>query len=104
MRRSGYPATMRHEVIKAAVERYDKLCKEEEEGVRPIHRPRKWKEDERQREKELKRTNWHQNQPNQVSAPLILDPTAGDMTRDMKEVCKNFENVTGWRIPVVERA
>ena len=22
----GYPATMRHEVIKAAVERYDKLC------------------------------------------------------------------------------
>ena len=104
LRRSGYPATMRHEVIKAAVERYDKLCKEEEEGVRPIHRPRKWKEDERRREKELKRTNWHQNQPNQVSAPLILDPTAGDMTRDMKEVCKNFENVTGWRIPVVERA
>ena len=78
LRRSGYPATMRHEVIKAAVERYDKLCKEKEEGVRPIHRPRKWKEDEGQREKELKRTNWHQNQPNQVSAPLILDPTAGD--------------------------
>ena len=104
LRRSGYPATMRHEVIKSAVERYDKLCKEEDEGVRPIHRPRKWKEDERRREKELKRTNWHQNQPNQVSAPLILDPTAGDMTRDMKEVCKNFENVTGWRIPVVERA
>ena len=104
LRRSGYPATMRHEVIKAAVERYDKLCKEKEEGVRPIHRPRKWKEDEGQREKELKRTNWHQNQPNQVSAPLILDPTAGDMTRDMKEVCKNFENVTGWRIPVIEKA
>ena len=26
------------------------------------------------------------------------------MTRDMKAVCKNFEKVTGWRIPVVERA
>ena len=77
---------------------------EEDEGVRPIHRPRSWKEKERRREKELKRTNWHQSKENQVSAPLILDPTAGDMTKDMKAVCKGFETVTGWRIPVVERA
>ena len=56
------------------------------------------------REKELKRTNWHQSRANQVSAPLILDPTAGEMTKDMKAVCKDFEKVTGWRIPVVERA
>ena len=55
LRRSGYPATMRHEVIKAALDRYN-------------------------------------------------DPTAGDMTKDMKAVCRDFEMVTGWRIPVVERA
>ena len=47
LRRSGYPATMRHEVIKAAVDRYEKMCMEEDEGVRPIHRPRNWKEKER---------------------------------------------------------
>ena len=104
LRMSGYPATMRHEVIKAAVDKYEKMCVEEDEGVRPIHRPRSWKEEERRREKELKRTNWHQSKDKQVSAPLILDPTAGDMTKDMKAVCKNFEKVTGWRIPVVERA
>ena len=40
LRRSGYPATMRHEVIKAAVDRYKKMCMEEDEGVRPNHRPR----------------------------------------------------------------
>ena len=61
LRRSGYPATMRHEVIKAAADRYKKMCMEEDEGVRPIHRPRSWKEKERRREKELKRTNWHQS-------------------------------------------
>ena len=61
LRRSGYPATMRQEVIKAAVDRYKKMCMEEDEGVRPIHRPRSWKEKERRREKELKRTNWHQS-------------------------------------------
>ena len=59
---------------------------------------------ERRKEKELKRTNWHQSKAKQVSAPLILDPTAGEMTKDMKAVCKDFEKVTGWRIPVVERA
>ena len=32
LRRSGYPATMRHEVIKAAVDRYKKMCMEEDEG------------------------------------------------------------------------
>ena len=61
LRRSGYPATMRHEVIKAALDRYKKMCMEEDEGVRPIHRPRSWKEKKRRREKELKRTNWHQS-------------------------------------------
>ena len=61
LRRSGYPATMRHEVIKAAVDRYKKMCMEEDEGVRLIHRPRSWKVKERRREKELKRTNWHQS-------------------------------------------
>ena len=104
LRRSGYPATMRHEVIKAAVDKYEKMCVEEDEGIRPIHRPRSWKEKERRTEKDLKRTNWHQTKANQVSAPLILDPTAGDLTRDMKAVCTDFEKVTGWRIPVVERA
>ena len=104
LRRSGYPATMKHEVIKAAVDKYEKMCMEEDEGVRPIHRPRSWKEKERRREKELKRTNWHQSKAKQVSAPLIIDPTAGEMTKDMRAVCKDFEKVTGWRVPVVERA
>ena len=75
LRRSGYPATWRHEVIKAAYEKFDKMCEDEDNGVRPIHRPREWKERERRLEKEAKVSNWHKSKPNQVSAPLILDPT-----------------------------
>ena len=104
LRKSGYPETMRHEVIKAAVDRFEKMCHEEDQGIRPIHRPRSWKEEERRRAKEMERTSWHQTKPNQVSAPLIIDPTAGEMTKEMKVACRNFERVTGWRVPVVERA
>ena len=77
---------------------------EEDEGIMPIYRPRSWREEERRREKELKRTNWHQTKTNEVSAPLIIDPTAGEMTKEMKATCKGFEKVTGWRVAVVERA
>ena len=42
LQRSGYPATFRHQVIKASLEKWDKMCREEEEGVRPVHRAREW--------------------------------------------------------------
>ena len=95
---------VRHEMIGASVRRYERMCEEEDRGVRPVHRARDWKEKERQRAKELKKTNWHKNQDDQVSAPLILDPTSGNMTKEMKAVSKKFEEVTGWRVPIVERA
>ena len=44
LRRSGYPATVRHEVIKAACEKWDRMCEDEDKGVRPVHRPREWRE------------------------------------------------------------
>ena len=72
--------------------------------MRPVHRPREWKEKERRREKELKAQNWHKRRRGQVSAPLIIDPTAGGLTDDFKEVCTKFEKVTGMRVAVQERA
>ena len=59
---------------------------------------------ERRREKELEVTSWHKSEVKQVSAPLILDPTGGIMTKEMKEVCRRFETVTGMRVAVQERA
>ena len=45
---------MRHEVIKTACERFDDMCKDEDTGKRPVHRPRVWRERERRLEKEDK--------------------------------------------------
>ena len=104
LRRSGYPATVRHQVIKTALEKWDKMCEKEDAGVRPVHRPREWKEKERRQEKERKRNNWHQSKTGQVSAPLIIDPTAGPLTKEMKEICRKFEEVTEMRVVVQERA
>ena len=96
--------TVRHQVIKSACDKFDVMCEQEDQGIRPIHRSRHWKADARRKEKERKVQNWHKGQKDQISAPLIIDPTSGTMTRDMKEVCKRFESVTGMRVVVQERA
>ena len=89
---------------RTSLEKWDKMCADQEAGKRPVHRPREWKERERGLEKERKRQNWHQRREGQVSAPLIIDPTAGSLTAEMKEVCRKFEEVTSMRIQVQERA
>ena len=104
LRRSGYPATVRHQVIKTAIERWDRMMEEEDAGVRPMYRPREWKENERRLAKEKKRQNWHQSKEGQVSAPLIIDPTAGNLAAELKDVCRKFEEVTEMRVAVQERA
>ena len=37
---------------------YDRMVKEEQEGVRPVNRTRDWKEGERRKEKANKRNSW----------------------------------------------
>ena len=40
-------ATIRHPVIGAALRRWKRMCSDDEEEVRPIHRPRDWKRKDR---------------------------------------------------------
>ena len=55
-------------------------------------------------EKEKKVVTWHQGRSDQISAPLIIDPTAGDLTQRMKKVCSRFEEDANMRVAVKERA
>ena len=42
LQRSGYLASVRHQLISEAVAKYKKMCKTEDEGGRPIHRAKEW--------------------------------------------------------------
>ena len=42
LKRSGYPATTRHQVISEAVKKFHKMCEVEDKGRRPIHRAREY--------------------------------------------------------------
>ena len=68
LKRSGYPPTVRHQVVESALRRWRRRCREEDEGVRPVHRPMEWRRDERMLSKHTKGVAWHKGD-SKVSAP-----------------------------------
>ena len=69
-----------------------------------MHRAREWQKAARRLDKETKVVRWHRGKEGQVSAPLIIDPSSGEMTKKMKAACTKFEEETGMRVAVRERA
>ena len=78
MKRSGYKERFRHEVISDALQGYAKRVKEEEEGRRPLNRPKKFEEDKRRKKKEEKKERWYRKEERGSrvrEGVLIIPPT-----------------------------
>ena len=105
LRRSGYPQTTRHQVIKTAVQKFESMCKVEDGGGRPVHRPRTWQRRERLLDKELKAGgSWCKGETDQITAPLIMDPTAGKLGDSVRKACNDYEAATGIGVRLKLRA
>ena len=59
LRDSGYGERFRVEVIRSILEGWRKMVEEQEKGGRPINRPRKWNQGEREESKWRKKTSWY---------------------------------------------
>ena len=104
LKRSGYPQTFRHQVIKAAVDKWEEMCRKRDEGIRPIHRAREWQKASRRLEKERKKETWYKTRGDQVSAPLIISPTAIDLTAEIKSICKKYSQIANINVVTMTRA
>ena len=102
LKMSGYDEAYRYQVIKSGVEGFDKMLQEEEKGGRPIHRPRTWDEDLRQKNKYFQKKHWFSK--GGFDVPLFVPHTPrGELARRMKE--KEAQNNQGRKIrfKVVEK-
>ena len=79
------------------------MLHEEDEGIRPVHRPREWRRVDRRLEKQSKKVTWHKG-ASQGSAPLIVDPVRGKLVEKLQDECTKFEDKFGIRVTVVPRA
>ena len=69
------------------MQKWDEMCMVEDNGGRPIYRSREWHDNSRRTENERELESWNQRDKDQPSAPLIIDPTAGNLTAKLKQVC-----------------
>ena len=58
LKNSGYSETFRAEILKSGLQGYSNILKAEKDGVRPVYRPKGWKESARWMEKRRKKRDW----------------------------------------------
>ena len=58
LKNSGYSEAFRLEILNSGLKGFDKILKAEREGIRPMFRPKGWKESARWLEKRRKKRNW----------------------------------------------
>ena len=86
--------------LKKAIQIYDRLLKDDQEGRRPLNRPRQWQMEERSREKRQKRHSWANR--GGFIGPIIIPPTPhSELIHMMREVTE-AEALPGLKFRVVE--
>jgi hypothetical protein len=73
MMNHGYPERYRVDTLNRALNIYDKMKKDEEDGIRPLYRPKEWNVIARVKEKDKKKYNWSTKGGH--TAPIFVPPT-----------------------------
>ena len=99
MKKAGYDEKYRRHVLDKALNLYDKLRKEDEDGTTPLNRPREWKAEERWQQKKKKKTSW--SKKGGYVAPIFIPPPTpnGELARLLKEIAeKEAESGVNFKI------
>lgn len=95
---SGYDHKFRYDVVKSAIHAYETIKQRADAGLRPINRPKEWKQDERTKNKEMKKRSWYR--VGGFDSVLFVPSTPGST---LKRMYRKVIKKSGIRIRVVER-
>ena len=96
---SGYNKFFRFHTIASSIKAYNNLCSKEDDGERPLYRPRSWNESERRENKRLKKNEWFKKD-GEVSV-LFVPPTPNStLAKTLREVAEKSE----LKIRIAERS
>jgi hypothetical protein len=74
MMNHGYPERYRLDTLRRALNIYDKMVKDDQDGIRPLYRPKEWNVLARKKEKENKKYNWSNRGGDTLPPYLSLPP------------------------------
>ena len=98
---AGYDQIYRKRTLEQALRIYERIVKEEKEGVRPMHRPKDWKKEERRRAKSKKEKNWATKDG--CVAPIIIPSTPNSELLMMLREVAQAEALPGLKFKIVEK-
>ena len=101
MKKSGYGEGLRKSILEAAMRIFKVEVQREEEGTRPIHRWRYWKEEERYDEKKKKASNWFAK--GGFESVLFVPTTEnGELERRLRNAEERKKGGRKWRLRIQE--
>ena len=101
MKIAGYDENYRKRTLEQALRMYDKIVKEEEEGIKPVHRPRDFQKEERRKDKRKKKQNWATK--GGCIAPIIVPSTPNSELLQMLREVAQSEAQPGLKFKIVEK-
>ena len=99
MHYSGYSKKFRYEVVDSALKAYIEREKADQEGERPLHRPKEWRKEEREQEKIGKKCSWYKRGGNEAVIFVPATPNSQLQKKYQTEIKQQ-----GFKIKVVENA
>ena len=99
MQYSGYRKRFHYEIVQSALHAYKKIQELDQTGVKPMYRPKEWRQNERRKEKEEKRRSWYRK-GNYSSVIFVPATPESSLKRSLDEDVKK----SGLRIRIVEKS
>ena len=100
MMHHGYPERYRSDTLKRALNIYDKMVKDDKDGIRPLYRPKEWNVIARKKEKEKKKYNWSTRGGH--TAPIFVPPTPNsELAKSLRKIA-DTEAEAGVHFNVIE--
>ena len=97
---AGYSEGQRKSILQQALNIYDCMKKEDENGTRPLFRSKYWQFEERQKKKKKKKTNWSTRGGH--IAPIFVPPTPNSELAKMLRKVAESEAEAGVMFKIVE--
>ena len=94
-----YSKKFRYEVVDSALKAYKTRNEADQEGERPLHRPKEWRKGEREQEKVRKKNDWYKRGGNEAVIFVPATPNSQLQRKYQKEMKRQ-----GFKIKVVEKA
>ena len=104
LKNSGYPIKFRKEVLDSSNNAFEKMLRDDQEGIKPLFRSREWNKEERYLAKKDKKLNWYKNSEKIEYKTVLIVPVTkdGKLLKELQQREEKVNKCSNERIKFIE--